>query len=505
MLPDVSPSFENDVGSGGRSSKLTQRTFVLSVMNLASHLTHPVFKRVGELADERGQRAFVIGGFVRDLLLDRPCKDIDIVTEGNGIELAKATANRMGVKQVHVFKNFGTAMFRAREYEIEFVGARKESYSRGSRKPVVEDGTIEDDQNRRDFTINAMAISLNSDNYGRLVDPFGGIDDLDRKWIRTPLDADITYSDDPLRMMRAVRFASQLGFRIEESSLEAIRRNARRLEIISAERIHTELNKIILSPKPSRGFKLLFKTKLLHQFFPEMAALHGVEWRKGIGHKDNFYHTLEVLDNVAEHSDSLWLRWSAIMHDIAKPATKRFDAKAGWTFHGHEDRGARMVPKIFGRLKLPMDAKMKYVQKLVLLHLRPIALTKDVVTDSAIRRLLFEAGDDIDDLMILCRADITSKNEAKVERYLRNYDVVVEKLKEVEEKDSIRNFQPPVSGEEIMEAFGIPPSRPVGDIKNAIKEAILEGDIRNDPVEAKQLMIRLGQEMGLTLSPSNRL
>lgn len=471
-------------------------------MNLASHLTHPVFKRIGELADERGQRAFVIGGFVRDLLLDRSCKDIDIVTEGSGIELARATASRMGVKQVHVFKNFGTAMFKARDFEIEFVGARKESYTRGSRKPVVEDGTLEDDQNRRDFTINAMAISLNVDSFGKLVDPFGGLDDLDRKWIRTPLDPDVTYGDDPLRMMRAVRFASQLGFRIEESSLEAIRRNARRLEIVSAERIHTELNKIILSPRPSRGFKLLFKTKLLHQFFPEMAALQGVEWRKGVGHKDNFYHTLEVLDNVSESSDSLWLRWAAILHDIAKPPTKRFDARAGWTFHGHEDRGARMVPKIFARLKLPMDAKMKYVQKLVLLHLRPIALTKDVVTESAIRRLLFEAGDDIDDLMVLCRADITSKNEAKVERYLRNYDIVIQKLKEVEEKDQIRNFQPPVSGEEIMQTFGIPPSRPVGDIKNAIKEAILEGDIHNDPVEAKQLMLRLGKEMGLT--PSSR-
>ena len=474
------------------------------MMNLASNLTHPVFKRVGELADERGQRAFVIGGFVRDLLLDRPCKDIDIVTEGSGIELARATAQSMGIRQVHVFKNFGTAMFKAHDFEVEFVGARKESYSRGSRKPVVEDGTLEDDQNRRDFTINAMAISLNADTFGKLVDPFGGVDDLNRKWIRTPLDPDVTYSDDPLRMLRAVRFASQLAFRIEEGSLASIRRNSKRLNIISAERIHTEVNKIILSPRPSRGFKLLFKTKLLHKFFPEMAALQGVEWRKGVGHKDNFYHTLEVLDNVAEHSDSLWLRWAAIMHDIAKPPTKRFDTRSGWTFHGHEDRGARMVPKIFARMKLPMDAKMKYVQKLVLLHLRPIALTKDVVTDSAVRRLLFEAGDDIDDLMILCRADITSKNEAKVERYLKNYDVVVEKLREVEEKDHIRNFQPPVSGEEIMEAFGIPPSRPVGDIKNAIKEAILDGDIRNDVVEAKRLMLELGAQMGLTPSPSNR-
>ena len=473
-------------------------------MNLGHHLKHPVFRKVGDIADSRGQRAFVIGGFVRDLLLDRPCKDIDIVTEGSGIELARATAKAMDIRQVHVFKNFGTAMFKAKDYEVEFVGARKESYSRGSRKPVVEDGTLEDDQNRRDFTINAMAISLNADSFGKLVDPFGGVDDLSRKWVRTPLDPDVTYSDDPLRMLRAVRFASQLGFRIEESSLSSIRRNARRLEIISAERIHTELNKIILSPKPSRGFKLLFKTKLLHQFFPEMAALQGVEWRKGVGHKDNFYHTLEVLDNVAESSDDLWLRWAAIMHDIAKPPTKRFDPRAGWTFHGHEDRGARMVPKIFARLKLPMDAKMKYVQKLVLLHLRPIALTKDVVTDSAVRRLLFEAGDDIDDLMVLCRADITSKNEAKVERYLKNYDVVMDKLREVEEKDHIRNFQPPISGEEIMATFDIPPSRPVGDIKNAIKEAILEGDIRNDVEEARALMLTLGQSMGLTPSPSSR-
>ena len=370
-------------------------------MNLASHLTHPVFKRIGELADERGQRAFVIGGFVRDLMLDRPCKDIDIVTEGSGIELARATAQTHGHQAGPCLQELWHGHVQGAGLRDRIRWSEKRKLHPWSRKPVVEDGTLEDDQNRRDFTINAMAIGLNADSFGKLVDPFGGIDDLDRKWIRTPLDPDITYSDDPLRMLRAVRFASQLGFRIEEGSLDAIRRNARRLEIISAERIHTELNKIILSPRPSRGFKLLFKTKLLHQFFPEMVALHGVEWRKGIGHKDNFYHTLEVLDNVAEHSDSLWLRWAAILHDIAKPPTKRFDARAGWTFHGHEDRGARMVPKIFSRLKLPMDAKMKYVQKLVLLHLRPIALTKDVVTDSAIRRLLFEAGDDIDDLMVL--------------------------------------------------------------------------------------------------------
>ena len=467
-------------------------------MNYKSSLEHKVFKAIAKVANSNNERAFVIGGFVRDLILGRPCKDIDVVTEGSGINLAKATAKELGVKQVSVFKNFGTAMFRCGDLEVEFVGARKESYSRGSRKPIVEDGTLEDDQNRRDFTINAMALSLNKSNYGELVDPFNGLRDLDLGIIRTPLNPDVTYSDDPLRMMRAIRFATQLDFAIENESLNAIKRNAERLDIISMERVHTELNKIILADKPSIGFKLLLKTKLLDRFFPEMVALKGVEKRNGITHKDNFYHTLEVLENVCVKSDNLWLRWAAILHDIAKPPTKRFHPKHGWTFHGHEDRGARMVPGIFKRLKLPLDAKMKYVQKLVLLHLRPIALTKDIVTDSAIRRLLYEAGDDIDDLMILCRADITSKNEAKVAKYLKNYDIVVKKLQEVEANDKIRNFQPPVTGEMIMKEFGIPPSRTIGDIKKAIKEAILEGDIKNDKDEAFKLMLKLGNEMGLT-------
>lgn len=467
-------------------------------MNYAEHLQHPLFKTIGRLADAKGQRAFAIGGFTRDLLLGRPCKDIDIVVEGSGIDLAEKTADELRAGKVSVFRNFGTAMFRCGDLEVEFVGARKESYERGSRKPIVENGTIEDDQQRRDFTINALALSLNAQTYGLLVDPFDGVTDLRSGRIRTPLDPDVTYSDDPLRMLRAVRFASQLGFRITEVNLKSIQRNSERLDIISSERIHTELNKIILSNQPSIGFKLLFKTRLLHRFFPEMAALQGVEWRNGIGHKDNFYHTLEVLDNVSEVSDDLWLRWAAIMHDIAKPPTKRFHPDHGWTFHGHEDRGSRMVPRIFKRLKLPLDGKMKYVQKLVLLHLRPIALTKNEITDSAVRRLLFEAGDDIDDLMVLCRADITSKNEAKVKRYLRNYDAVIDKLKEVEEKDHVRNFQPPISGEEIMGAFGIPPSKPVGYIKKAIKEAILDGDIPNERQAAWDLMVELGKTMDLS-------
>ena len=468
-------------------------------MNFSAHLNHPLFKTIGQIADENGQAAFAIGGFVRDLLIQRPCKDIDVVVEGSGIELAKKASVALGAGKVTVFKNFGTAMFRYRDWEVEFVGARKESYERGSRNPIVEDGTIEDDQRRRDFTINALAISLNAETFGDLIDPFGGLKDIENRWIRTPLEPDVTFSDDPLRMLRAIRFSSQLGFRIEEGNLKSIRANASRLKIITQERIHTELHKIIQSKKPSKGFKLLDKSDLLHRFFPELSNLKGVEWRDGIGHKDNFYHTLEVLDNVAEVSDNLWLRWSALLHDIAKPATKRFHKKQGWTFHGHEDRGARMVPKIFKRMKLPLDQKMKFVQKMVLLHLRPIALTKNQITDSAVRRLLFDAGDDIDALMVLCRADITSKNESKVKRYLANYDVVIQKLKDVEEKDQLRNFQPPISGEEIMSTFGIPPSRPIGSIKSAIKEAILEGDIPNEPSAARGLMLKIGADMGLTV------
>lgn len=465
--------------------------------NYAHKLQHPVFKVVSQIVSEQGLEAYVIGGYVRDLLLERPSKDIDIVVVGNGMDLAQAAAEKLRVKKVSLFKNFGTAHFLYKDLDVEFVGARKESYQRDSRKPIVEDGTLDDDQKRRDFTINALALDLRKETFGNIVDPFGGLKDLEKGVLRTPLEPVQTYSDDPLRMMRAIRFATQLEFQIEKNSLKAILDNASRLEIISGERIMDELNKIILAKTPSRGFELLFSTKLLHQFFPEMVALYGVETINGKSHKDNFFHTLEVLDNVALHSDNLWLRWSAILHDIAKPPTKRFDSEVGWTFHGHEEMGARMVPKLFARMKLPLDHKMKYVQKLVRLHLRPIALVKGFVTDSAIRRLLFEAGDDIDDLMILCNADITSKNEFKVKKYRKNFEIVSQKLKDVEEKDRVRNFQPPVTGELIMAEFELKPCAEIGIIKSRIKEAILEGEIPNEMEAARNLMYRLGEELGL--------
>lgn len=468
-------------------------------MNLKDRLDeHAVFARVADVAAKEGIATYVVGGYVRDLLLGRPSKDIDFTCVGSGIHLAQEVAKTFEEHvPLSVFKNFGTAMLKLQDWELEFVGARKESYRLESRKPIVEDGTLLEDLERRDFTINAMAISLNPENYGELLDPFGGVKDLKAKSIKTPLLPGITFSDDPLRMMRAVRFAAQLNFDIEADTFFALSENATRLQIISAERIIDELNKIIRTAKPSYGFKLLFASKLLHEFFPEMVELQGVDSVDDKSHKDNFYHTLQVLDNVCQFSEDLWLRWAAILHDIAKPATKRFHPKIGWTFHGHEDKGARMTPGIFKRLKLPMDERMKYVQKLVRLHLRPIALVKDEVTDSALRRLLFDAGDDIDDLMTLCRADITSKNDKKVQRYLENFDRVEQKLHQVEENDQVRNFQPPVSGEEIMETFGISPSKIIGDIKEEIKEAILEGRIQNNPEEARGLMLVLAKEKGL--------
>lgn len=457
-----------------------------------------IFTLLSQCGEELNVDIYCIGGFVRDSILNRPSTDIDIVVLGSGIDVAKHFSNKVGSNfPVSIFKSFGTAHLIYEGVEIEFVGARKESYRADSRKPIVEDGSLEDDQNRRDFTINAMAISLNKRNYLNLLDPFDGFHDLEKKRIVTPLEPNKTFSDDPLRMLRAIRFASQLNFEIDQVSLASIKENKDRIKIISQERITTELNKIIQSKKPSIGFKHLFDTKLLHLIFPEMANLYGVEIRNGIGHKDNFYHTIEVLDNISLTTDDIWSRWAAILHDISKPATKRFSKEHGWTFHGHEVLGAKAVPKIFKRLKLPLDSKMKFVQTLVRLHLRPIALTKEDITDSAVRRLLFDAGDHIDELLKLCRADITSKNEAKVKRYLKNYDKLIIKIQEIEEKDKLRNWQPPVSGEEIMKYFGLKPSREVGIIKNAIREAILDGDVPNDYDKVKDYMIMLGDRLGM--------
>ena len=463
---------------------------------VVSVLSLPVFGRISRIVDEMGVRAFVVGGYVRDYYLRRPSNDIDVVVIGSGIEVAEALGRELHTK-VSVFKTFGTAMLRCDGWEIEFVGARKESYSRDSRKPVVEEGTIDDDQRRRDFTINALAWSLNDATFGELVDPFDGMGDMERLIIRTPCDPDITFDDDPLRMLRAVRFASQLGFDIYPDTFDAIQRNAHRIEIVSKERIITEINKIVLSPRPSIGFELLEMTGLLKLVFPELDALKGVERRGSHAHKDNFRHTLQVLDNVAQRSDDLWLRWAALLHDIAKPVTKAYDPKIGWTFHGHEVLGSKMVPSIFRAMKLPLNDRMKFVQKMVFLHLRPIVLSEDLVTDSAVRRLLFEAGDDVEHLMTLCEADITSGIESKVKRYLKNFELVRRKMADIEEKDRVRNFQPPITGELIMSTYGIPPCREIGDIKTIIKDAILDGQIPNEYDAAYALMERLAEERGL--------
>lgn len=461
-------------------------------------LEHNIFRLISEIVSDRKLPCYVVGGYVRDMLLQRPSKDIDIMVVGSGIELAKMVSTETGKKgQVTVFRSFGTAMLRYEDLEIEFVGARKESYNHGSRKPVVENGSLQDDLSRRDFTINTLAVSLNREQFGELTDIFDGLSDLKNKLIRTPKDPDITYSDDPLRMMRAIRFATMLDFAIDESSFQAIRRNCERIRIVSAERITDELNKIIQTPRPSVGFRYLERSGLLGLIFPELSQLKGVDQKDAMKHKDNFWHTLQVLDNLSSKSEDIWLRWAALLHDIAKPLTKKYVEGHGWTFHSHEYVGSKMVPEIFRRFHLPLGASMKYVQKLVRLHLRPIALVEDEVTDSAVRRLLFEAGDDIDDLMMLCEADITSKNDNKVRQYLANFRMVRQKLKEIEEKDAIRDFQPPVSGEIIMETFRIGPCREVGMIKNAIKDAILEGTIGNNYKQAYELMIQKAAELGL--------
>jgi poly(A) polymerase len=470
-------------------------------VNYSSELKNPIFRTIQIVSDDLNYPTYVVGGWVRDLLLSRKQTktDIDFVCIGNGINLAEKVAEKLGKSATFkVFKNFGTAMIHFNGEDYEFVGARKESYRNNSRKPIIENGTLEDDQKRRDFSINAISIQLNAKNYGQLIDPFNGIEDLKNKIIRTPLNPDITYSDDPLRMMRAVRFATQLNFEIEEKSYQSIKDNAERLSIISQERITEELNKIISSNTPSKGFKMLFSTQLLHQFFPQMVKLEGVEFKGKHGHKDNFYHTIEVLDNICKNTSNLWLRWAAILHDIAKPQTKKYEDGHGWTFHTHEFIGGKMVPKIFRKLKLPLNEKMRYVQKLVTLHLRPIVLAQEIVTDSAIRRLLYDAGDDIEDLMTLCDADITSKNPNKVRKYLNNFQLVRKKLKEVEEKDSIRNFQPPIDGLEIMQLFNINAGREIGILKNAIKDAILDGEVKNNREDALKFIIKKGKEINLT-------